>query len=175
MSPQPLNILFLFNIKMFCCLVAGLLPTIIAEEPKKEVKMDKLIALFKALSDRNRLRIVSALLTYDELCGCHLIELTKVTGATISRHMGVLILSGLVESRKDGRWVYYRICREQACLKELTEWIELQLSDDASLVLEEKMLIEITSCEPEYLSRKQRGEERCPKKSTYKKVLSTVS
>ncbi len=34
MSPQLLNVLFLFNIKMFCCLVAGLLPTIIAEEPK---------------------------------------------------------------------------------------------------------------------------------------------
>ncbi len=33
MSPQLLNILFLFNIKMFCYLVAGLLPTIIAEEP----------------------------------------------------------------------------------------------------------------------------------------------
>ncbi len=33
MSPQLLNILFLFNIKMFCCLVAGLLPTIIAKEP----------------------------------------------------------------------------------------------------------------------------------------------
>ena len=63
--------------------------------------MDKLTAIFKALSDRNRLRIVSALMKCDELCACQLTELIQVTGATASRHMGVLISSGLVDSRKD--------------------------------------------------------------------------
>ena len=75
--------------------------------------MEKLTALFKALSDRNRLRIIAALLKHRELCACQLTELIQVTGATASRHMGVLIASGLVDRRKDGRWVYYRIRLEQ--------------------------------------------------------------
>lgn len=126
--------------------------------------MDKLTALFKALSDRNRLRIVAALLKHDELCACQLTELIQVTGATASRHMGVLIASGLVDSRKDGRWVYYRIRREQANAGVLIGWIESQLSRDPDIALDAKTLDEITSCEPEDLCRKQRGDECCPNK-----------
>lgn len=126
--------------------------------------MDKLTALFKALSDRNRLRIVAALLKQDELCACQLTELIQVTGATASRHMGVLIASGLVDSRKDGRWVYYRIRREQTDAGVLIRWIESQLSRDPDIALDAKTLDEITACEPEDLCRRQRGEECCPKK-----------
>ena len=126
--------------------------------------MDKLTALFKALSDRNRLRIVSALLKHDELCACQLTELVHVTGATASRHMGVLISSGLVDSRKDGRWVYYRIRREQTDFGVLIGWIESQLSHDPDIAHDAKKLDDITSCEPEDLCRKQRGDECCPKK-----------
>lgn len=121
--------------------------------------MDKLTALFKALSDRNRLRIVAALLKHDELCACQLTELIQVTGATASRHMGVLISSGLVDSRKEGRWVYYRIRREQADGGVLVSWIKSQLSRDPDIALDAKTLDEITSCEPEDLCRKQRGDE----------------
>jgi ArsR family transcriptional regulator len=126
--------------------------------------MEKLTALFKALSDRNRLRVVAALLKHNELCACQLTELIQVTGATASRHMGVLIASGLVDSRKDGRWVYYRIRREQTDAGVLIGWIESQLSRDPDIALDAKSLDEITSCEPEDLCRKQRGDECCPKK-----------
>lgn len=126
--------------------------------------MDKLTALFKALSDRNRLRIVAALLRQDELCACQVTELIQVTGATASRHMGVLIASGLVDSRKDGRWVYYRIRREQTDTAVLLRWIESQLSRDPDIALDAKTLDEITSCAPEDLCRKQRGDACCPKK-----------
>ena len=126
--------------------------------------MDNLIAVFKALSDRNRLRIVSALTKHEELCACQLTELIQVTGATASRHMGVLISSGLVVSRKDGRWVYYKLCRKQADFSELISWIELQLNDNLNAELDAMSLNEITSCEPEELCRKQRGEKCCLKK-----------
>lgn len=126
--------------------------------------MDELTAIFKALSDRNRLRIVSALMKYEELCACQIIELIQVTGATASRHMGVLISSGIVDSRKDGRWVYYRLCWGQADLGVLIGWIEAQLGDDPDAALDSKTLDEIMSCEPEALCRKQRGEECCPSK-----------
>ncbi len=124
--------------------------------------MEKLTAIFKALSDRNRLRILSALMKHDELCACQLTELIQVSGATASRHMGVLVSSGLVDSRKEGRWVYYRIRWDQAEFGVLIGWIEVQLSNDPDIALDAKALDEITSCEPEELCKKQRGDESCP-------------
>lgn len=124
--------------------------------------MDKLASTFKALSDRNRLRIVGALMTHEELCACQLTELLQVAGATASRHMGVLISSGLVVSRKEGRWVHYRLCREQADFGVLIDWIDAQLRNDPAAALDKKTLEKITAYEPDELCRKQRGEECCP-------------
>lgn len=118
--------------------------------------MHQLIAIFKALSDRNRLRCVLALLRHEELCACQLTELIGVTGATASRHMGILIASGLVDSRKDGRWVHYRICRERPDLAELAAWIETQLRDDSDAGIDVQRLADITSCGPEDLCRQRR-------------------
>lgn len=126
--------------------------------------MDNLTALFKALSDRNRLRVVSALLKYEELCACQLTELMQVTGATVSRHMGVLVTSGLVTSRKDGRWVYYRLCQEQAEFFGLVQWIKTQLTNDPDSASDAKTLAEIIACDPEDICRRQRGDRCCPKK-----------
>jgi ArsR family transcriptional regulator len=52
------------------------------------------------------------LLKKGELCACQIRDLLKVTGATVSRHMGFFIQAHLVTSRKEGRWVYYQIYRE---------------------------------------------------------------
>ena len=124
--------------------------------------MDKLLGIFKALSDRNRLRIVSALIRHEELCACQLTELIQVTSATASRHMSVLISSGLVDSRKEGRWVFYRIIREQAEFDLMISWLEEKLRDDSDMESDEKALEDILACEPEDLCRKQRGEKCCP-------------
>lgn len=123
--------------------------------------MDKMTAIFKALSDRNRLRIVSALLNQNELCACQVTELIQVTGATASRHMGVLISSGLVESRKDGRWVYYRVRREQADTEALISWIKSRLNSDSDIECDSKRLQEIMSCEPQNICKRQRGNVCC--------------
>ena len=124
--------------------------------------MDKLTAIFKALSDRNRLRIVSALIKYEELCACQLTELIQVTSATASRHMGVLISSNIVQSRKEGRWVYYCLSQEESGLEVLMGWIEQQLRDDSTAKKDEKELKKITSRDPEDLCREQRGDKCCP-------------
>ena len=124
--------------------------------------METLTSIFKALSDRNRLRIVSALMKHNELCACQLTELIHVTGATASRHMGVLIASGLVNSRKDGRWVFYRLCRDRAEIELLIGWLEAQLSNESDDALDANLLKEITSCEPAAFCRKKRSEKRSP-------------
>jgi len=64
--------------------------------------------LFKALADETRLRIV-ALLSHGELCVCHLEEALKLSQPNISRHLAILRLSGVVEARREGSWVHYRL------------------------------------------------------------------
>ena len=132
-----------------------------AKYANNEVRLDNITALFKALSDRNRLRIVAALMQYEELCACQIIELMQVTGATVSRHMGVLLGCGLVASRKEGRWVYYRMRRERAAFSGLMQWLENQLVNDPDIVRDGKTLAAILACDPEDVSRKQRSDACC--------------
>jgi len=64
--------------------------------------------LFKALGDETRLRIV-ALLSHGELCVCHLEEALSLSQPKVSRHLATLRAAGVVEDRRDGTWVYYRL------------------------------------------------------------------
>jgi ArsR family transcriptional regulator len=64
--------------------------------------------LFKALGDETRLRIV-ALLAHGELCVCHVQEALGLSQPNVSRHLAILRAAGVVEDRRDGSWVYYRL------------------------------------------------------------------
>jgi ArsR family transcriptional regulator len=66
--------------------------------------------LFKALGDPTRLRILGLLLT-GEVCVCHIHDSLKIPQAKASRHLAYLRRAGLVESRKQGLWVHYRLIR----------------------------------------------------------------
>lgn len=70
-------------------------------------KMD--VALIcKALSDSNRLEIVQ-MLSEGEKCGCKLLERFEITQPTLSHHMKILVDSGMVNDRKEGKWHYYSL------------------------------------------------------------------
>ena len=73
--------------------------------------MREFLAITKALSDENRVRGLMAL-TGGELCVCQVIELLGLAPSTVSKHMAILHQAGLVETRKDGRWTYYRLADE---------------------------------------------------------------
>lgn len=124
--------------------------------------MKNLTATFNALSDRNRLRMAAALMQYDELCACQLVELIQVKGATASKHMGVLINSGLVTRRKQGKWVYYSLNRQEGPMGAFLTWLETELRNDVEFAADAKQLAAITLYEPEELCRKQRGTQCCP-------------
>jgi ArsR family transcriptional regulator len=64
--------------------------------------------LFKALGDETRLRIV-ALLSHGELCVCHVESALGLSQPNASRQLGVLRAAGIVEPRREGSWVYYRL------------------------------------------------------------------
>src|SRR5690606_11250269 len=71
-----------------------------------EVK--KAARMFAALSDENRLRLLDAL-RRGELCVCRLVALLGLSTSTVSKHLSILRDAGLLDSRKSGRWVYYRL------------------------------------------------------------------
>ncbi len=68
--------------------------------------MKEFLAITKALSDKSRVRAMMAL-AGGELCVCQMIELLGLAASTVSKHMAILHQAGLVETRKDGRWIYY--------------------------------------------------------------------
>lgn len=72
------------------------------EEAKKRSK------IFKALGDATRLRILK-LLSLREMCVCELMIALGLTQPTASHHLKVLENTGLVKSRKEGKWIFYRI------------------------------------------------------------------
>lgn len=75
-----------------------------------ETRLASLEILFKALADRTRLRILGLLLD-GEVCVCHIHESLGVQQPKASRHLAYLRRAGLVETRKDGLWVHYRLAR----------------------------------------------------------------
>ncbi len=90
--------------------------------------MEQYQQFFKALSDRNRLRVVAALGVMDELCACHITDLLEVSGATVSNHMSLLLQAGILSSRKDGRWTYYKLEIDCPEFNIVLEWLIKKLA-----------------------------------------------
>ena len=84
---------------------------------------DDQVKVFKAFCDEKRLRILE-LLRSGEKCACVLIEQLDMPQSSLSYHMKILCESGIVDSRPEGKWIYYTICEKgggeaMALLKEL--------------------------------------------------------
>jgi len=123
-----------------------------------------LLDVTKALADRNRLRVVAALQIHTELCACQITELLQVKGATVSRHMGILVRAGLVESRKDGRWIYYQLKIPAAGNRPMMNWLQGELQASPEVELDRQRLSRVLSEDKEDICRRQRGESCCPRK-----------
>lgn len=76
-----------------------------------------------ALSDQTRVQALLALRT-GELCVCELVELLGLAPSTVSKHLSLLKAAHLVESRKEGRWQYYRLPGNRASevVQQATNW-----------------------------------------------------
>ncbi|MDR0362723.1 MAG: metalloregulator ArsR/SmtB family transcription factor [Planctomycetota bacterium] len=90
--------------------------------------------IFKAFCDETRLMVLE-LLRSGEKCACVLLEKVVVGQSTLSHHMKILVESGIVAARKEGKWTYYSISgvgSEAAArlLKELTATIAIEGGDD---------------------------------------------
>jgi ArsR family transcriptional regulator len=70
--------------------------------------MKDLLLIFKALSDKTRLRILK-LLEHGELCVCEIVAALDIIQPKISFHLTTLKEAGLIKDRKNGKWIHYHI------------------------------------------------------------------
>ena len=73
--------------------------------------MSTLAAVFKALSDESRLRIINLLVNSGELCVCDIERVMGFTQTKVSRHLACLRRAGLVDGRRQGLWMLYSIAK----------------------------------------------------------------
>ncbi len=119
--------------------------------------MKTVLNIGKALSDENRLRALMAL-REGELCACQIVELLGLAPSTTSKHMSILQRSGLVQARKEGRWMYYRLSGPKASaeVRETLIWLLGSLAKDRRVREDAGLLRKICSVEREDLCRSQR-------------------
>jgi DNA-binding transcriptional ArsR family regulator len=110
----------------------------------------------KALADGNRVRMVLVLRKV-ELCACQLTEVFGLAASTMSKHLSILIQARLVNTRKEGRWVYYSLPGKEASpsIRAALDWVELSLADDGQTAADSRRLKQVLKIDPSELCRKQ--------------------
>lgn len=71
----------------------------------------KQATVFKAFCDENRLQIIK-MLQSGEKCACKILENVEIGQSTLSHHMKILIDSGIVCARNEGKWTHYSLSEE---------------------------------------------------------------
>lgn len=118
--------------------------------------MNETVSIARALSDKARLRAIMAL-SGGELCVCQIVGLLGLAPSTVSKHLSVLHQAGLISSRKDGRWVYFRLAGRDASpsARKALKWVIEALAGDSSVTEDLLSLKKITGVSKEELCRTQ--------------------
>jgi len=114
------------------------------------------MAITKALSDPNRVRMLLAL-RRGELCVCQITELLGLAPSTISKHLSILNHAGLILSRKTARWVYYRLPDKSAAsvVLEALNWAKKSLGKSDEAAADAKRLVKIAKMNLKKICRRQ--------------------
>ncbi len=94
--------------------------------------MKELANIFKALSDETRVHMLALLLMNEELCVCDFMNLLEISQSRASRHLRYMFHAGLLNDRREGVWVHYRISKDLSKnSKILLESLEKVFTDPA--------------------------------------------
>jgi ArsR family transcriptional regulator, arsenate/arsenite/antimonite-responsive transcriptional repressor len=133
----------LVGIKLFICLLLTISYLLVWKFHQRELYfgqqrndvMKESTTIFKALSDKNRLRILK-MLQIKPLCVCEITEILQLAASTVSQHLSILKKEGFILEDRDGKWVNYSINqrpgdqRISAILSQLDFWLgDSQLID----------------------------------------------
>ena len=115
------------------------------------------MAITKALSDPGRVRILLAL-RRRELCVCQITELFGLATSTVSKHLSILKQARLILSRKDERWVYYRLPDKSApvVVREALDWVHKSLAKTNEVAADAKKLKRILKTDLAVICRRQK-------------------
>lgn len=103
---------------------------------KNGVATDELAIRFQALSDPTRLRILTLLMLRGEMCVCQIEAALAITQSKSSRHLRCLLHAGLVENRRVGLWIYYRLPdKPDSSTKTLLETLRILTKGDHAELL----------------------------------------
>ena len=108
--------------------------------------MDAYAAFFAALADENRLRLLH-LMRNGEICVCFLQGTLKTNQPKISRHLAYLRRAGLVEARREGKWVYYSLKTQSPKLQMLLSHVLSAIGDETQIQRDTKRAVQI-HCSP---------------------------
>src|SRR5262245_39267240 len=104
-----------------------------------------LVLFFRALSDRTRLRLLN-LIGNREVCVCFFVEILATNQPKISRHLAYLRRAGIVEARREGKWMHYRISEPaDPTVKSFLKGVRSWLDDDDAMKKERLRLDNICS------------------------------
>ena len=119
------------------------------------MRLKQYLSITKALSDPNRVQMLCAL-RGGELCVCQLIDLLQLAPSTVSKHLSILNQAELVESRKEGRWVYYRLPRKRVLdvPARMTKETFRALADSAAITEADERLKAIREADLEEVCRR---------------------
>jgi len=118
--------------------------------------MREFMAITKALADEKRVRMLLALQD-GELCVCRITGLFGLAASTISKHLSILYQAGLVDSRKDGRWIYYSLPAKGASapVREAIRWVARSLARDPRIDEDAARLKKVLAMDPVELCKRQ--------------------
>ena len=118
--------------------------------------MRDFMRITKALADDNRVRVLLALKD-GELCVCQISEMFGLAPSTISKHLSILYDAGLIESRKEERWVYYRLPGKEAAAaaREAIDWVQKSLGGTPQAAEDHKKLKQILKVDPTTICQRQ--------------------
>lgn len=119
--------------------------------------MEELTAMFKALSDGTRLRIVK-LLEKEELCVCDIVAALDMVQPKVSFHLSTLKEAGLIKDRKQGKWIHYSL-NETDLFRRMLMVSVCERADGAVIAEDRKRLAR-------FLKSKKNGPVCAPSKSS---------
>ena len=119
--------------------------------------MRKCMNITKALSSETRVRIL-LMLGQSELCLCQIIELLQLSAATVSKHISILIQAGLVDTRKEGRWHYYRLSEKpEREVEAALEFLDKALANSRAVKKDKAKVKKVLKMDKEVLCRHYKG------------------
>jgi ArsR family transcriptional regulator len=123
----------------------------------KEKKKFDLELFFRALADNTRLRLLN-LMGKDEICVCFLVDVIGTNQPKISRHLAYLKRAGIVSSRRDGKWIHYKIA--------------MPSNDSAAKILQN--LLDGLALDPQMQAEKNQLASICCQLESFRKPINIV-